>query len=191
MSCGALRTNKKYLPQNLVADKTLERGDFDYRVSESDIVVYKWHNNRPVHVISNFHCTDATTIKRKNKDGIEITIASPSAVKDYNSYVGGVDKANTLISHYGTSRKSKKWWHHIFFGVIDRALCNAYVAYQKVIAEDIRSFNFRRSVAQLLITLGDPLKVGRPLSKPLSATKRRKSNYSAPASKRRYSLACI
>ena len=41
LSCGTLRTNKKYLPKNLKADKVLQRGDFDSRVSKDDVVVYK------------------------------------------------------------------------------------------------------------------------------------------------------
>ena len=187
LCCGTLRTNKKYLPKNLAKDKDLKRGDFDYRVSKDGICVYKWRDNRPVHVISNFHGSQSAIIKRKNKDGSELMILCPNAVKDYNMYMGGVDKANMFCSIYGTSRKSKKWLHRIFFGLIDRAICNAYVVFKKLDDEKCTSLQFRRSVAQSLLTIARPPKVGRPLSSPAvpSVSKRRKSNYSVPASIRK------
>ena len=101
-----------------------------------------------VHVISNFHGTEITEIKRKNKDGTIAMIACPGAVKDYNKYMGGVDKADMYVSLYGTSRKSKKWWHRILFGLIDRTVCNAYVVYKKLKDEKASLLDFRRSVAQ-------------------------------------------
>lgn len=190
LCCGTLRANKKYLPKNLSCDKDLKmRGDFDYRVSKDDIVVYKWQDNKPVHFISNFHGTEETEIKRKNKDGSIMMIPSPHAVKDYNKYMGGVDKADMYCALYGTSRKSKKWWHRIFFGLVDRSVCNAYVVYKKLKDEDISLLNFRRSVTQSMITKGRPVKLGRPLVTGSQLTaKRRKSNYSVPASIRKENL---
>ena len=44
LCCGTLRTNKKYLPKNLSKDSDLKRGEYDYRVSKDDIVVYKWRD---------------------------------------------------------------------------------------------------------------------------------------------------
>ncbi|XP_004211335.1 piggyBac transposable element-derived protein 3-like [Hydra vulgaris] len=89
MCCGTLRIYRKYLPKNLCKDKNLKRGDFDYRVSKDNIVVYKWMDNRPVHVISNFHGTEKTEIKRNNKDGSIVMISCSQAVKGYNTYIGG------------------------------------------------------------------------------------------------------
>ena len=123
----------------------MDRRAFDYRVPKNDIVVYKWKDNKPVHIISNFH--------------------GAVAVSDCNMHVGGVDKTDMLCSLYGTSRKSKKWWYHILFGLVDRSLCNAYVVYNKLEMKNCNSLSFRRSVAQSLITLGKPPQVDRPISK--------------------------
>ena len=89
--------------------------------------------------------------------------------------MGGVDKSDMYCALYGTSRKSKKWWHRILFGLIDRSLRNTFVVYKKLIDCNCTLLNFRRSVAQSLITLGKPPKVGRPistLSNQLTANKR-------------------
>ena len=46
LCCGTLCTNKTYLPKNLSKDSDLKRGEYDYRVSKDDIVVYKWRDNK-------------------------------------------------------------------------------------------------------------------------------------------------
>ena len=107
LCCGTLRTNKKYL-QNLATDKDLKCGDYHYRISKDGIAVYKWRDNRPVHIISNFHDIEKSHVNRRNKDGSVAEVLCPEAVKDYNIYMGGVDKANMYCGLYGTSRKSKK-----------------------------------------------------------------------------------
>lgn len=178
--CGTIRQNRKYLPSNLKSDKELTRGEFDYRVSNHDIAVFKWMDNKAVNLISNFHGSEREEIRRKQKDGSKKTFSCPKAINDYNKNMGGVDKADFYCAIYGLNRKNVKWWHRLFFGLIDRALTNAYVAYCKVTGRKIPSLQFRRNVTLALITLGRPPKVGRPssLSSPLVSKKRRKSNFS-------------
>ena len=160
--CGTIRSDRKYLPKNLKTEKTLQRGEFDYHVSDGGLVFYKWKDNKVVTLLSNFHGTESATVLRTQKDGRRINFNCSVAIKDYNTYMDGVDKADMLISSYGLSRKSKKWWHRIFFGLIDRALCNAFIAFNKITKAKMKSLYFRRRLAQSLITHGRPLKVGRP-----------------------------
>ena len=123
----------------------MKRGGFDYRISASEIMYFKWMGNKPVHIISNFHDTEQTMILMRQRDGLQFPC--PTDVKDYNSYMGGVDKA-MIFSIYGVGRKSNKRWRHIFFGLISRTLCNAYVVYKKLIEPSIRSLEFHCSTAQ-------------------------------------------
>ena len=80
------------------------------------------------------------------------------------------------------------WWHHIFFGLVFRTLCNADVVYEKLIEPSVRfkfpQFKFHHSITQSFVTLSKQPKVGRPLSKPSHglAKKRRKVSYSVPDS---------
>ena len=46
--------------------------------------------------------------------------------------MGGVNKADMLISSMGYLENQKNWWHRIFFGLIDRALCNTFIAFNKI-----------------------------------------------------------
>ena len=161
----------------LTTDKVMNRDEFDYRVSAQKIVYSKWMDNNPVHIISNFHNTEQTLILRTQRDGFRLELPCPTAVKDYNSYMGEVDKADMLWSIYGVDRKSKKCWDRIFFGLVFRTLCNAYVVYKNLFEPSIRSLEFHRSIAQ---SLSKQPKVGQPLSTPShgSVKKHRKVSYS-------------
>lgn len=85
----------------------------------------------------------------------------PTAVKEYNEYMAGVDKADMLCVVHGLNRESK-WWHRIFFGIIDCTLINAYVAYCKMEDSKRTTLDFRTHVTQTLINLSQPPKVGHP-----------------------------
>lgn len=186
-----MRTNKKFLPTNLREDKDLKGGDSDYRISKNDdIVVYKWMNNKAVHVISNFHDTETTKIKQRNKDGTIALISSLQAVNYYNTYMGKIDKVDMFCSLYSTSLKSKKWWHRILFDIIDLTVCNACILYKILTNEKIDLLDFPRPVAQPMITKSKIPKRGRLSiqSNQLTAKKRRKSNYSVSASIRKENL---
>jgi hypothetical protein len=132
------------------------------------------------HIVSNFHGTGVSEILRTQKDGTKKTFPCPIAIKEYNSYMGGVDKADMLCGIYSVNRKSKKWWHRIFFGIIDRIFINAMMAYNKLGDTTLSALLFRRYVALSLVTSSHKPKVGRPLCTPppLVAKKHRKTKYS-------------
>ena len=113
---GTIRSNRKGLPIDLKNDKEMERGDVDYRISSDGLMVVKWMDYRSVLVVSNFHATNIMSVDRKEKDGSRKAVPCLIAIKDYNAFIRGVDKVAILAALYGLSRKSKKWWHRLFFG---------------------------------------------------------------------------
>lgn len=141
-ACGTIRSNRKALPAGMKADKDLNRGEFDYMVSKQGIVYFKWNDNSTVHAVSNFHGTDASVIQRTQKDGTKSQFPCPTAIKAYNEYMGGDDKADILCGIYDLDRKARKWWHRIFFGIIEHTIVNAMVAYQKIQGESITTLQF-------------------------------------------------
>ena len=181
--CGTIRMNRRGLPVGLKEDKKMSRGEFDFRTSSDGILVVKWMDNKGVLVASNFHSSEASVVKRTQKDGNEEEFVCPLAVKEYNMYMGGVDKADMLIAAYGLNRKAKKWWHRLFFGLIDRTVVNAYIAYSKITATKLPLLHFLRDVALGLITLSRPPRIGRPLNNPYESPlpkpkKQRRGGYS-------------
>jgi hypothetical protein len=73
-------------------DKSLKRGDYDFRFFSMDIGVWKWQNNKVVLVATNFHGSERSCVKRTLKDGTKLQISAPmSVIVDCNKYMGGVD----------------------------------------------------------------------------------------------------
>lgn len=149
LACGTIRPNRKGLP-TLADDKKSKRGTYDCRISNLGISVYKWKDTKTVYFASNYHGSDITTVLRKDKNGEKHDIICPQVVKDYNRYMGGVDHADQLRTSYGVDRKSKKWWHRIFWGVLDIMFVNAFVIYKER-HEKLPLLEFRRQVVQGLM----------------------------------------
>lgn len=55
-------------------------------------------------------------------------------IDQYNKYMGGVDRADQLITYYGFHHFSKKWWKRVFFHLLDVSFMNAYLVYCSVTA---------------------------------------------------------
>lgn len=176
LGCGTIRSNRKEVPQ-LKEDKTLKRGEFDYRSTPSGITVYKWKDSKAVHFISNHHGIETTSVQRKQKDGTKATVSCPHVVKDYNQHMGGVDKHDMLRQLYGTDRKNVKWWHRIFFGLLDMSIVNSFIVYSENNQESSMTlFNFYRDVGRGLLAFSERTNPG--------PQKRRRLNYSTPESVR-------
>lgn len=58
---------------------------------------YKWRDNKVVTLLSDIRGTGSTTALRTQKDRRRIDFNCHVALKDYNTFVGGVDKAPMLI----------------------------------------------------------------------------------------------
>ena len=77
---------------------------------------------------------------------------------------------------YGHDRKIVKWGRKLFFEFVDMTIVNSFVVYKETNACNISFFDFKREVAQGLLTLGSSCKS--------STRKRRHIDYSIPRSVR-------
>lgn len=168
LACGTVRKDKKDLPKNQKKDKDMSAGDSEYRTSYKGISWLKWNDKKPVHFLSNAH--DPSIISqtnRRQKDGTLKEVNCPQMAKDYNLYMGCVDKADMLKSYYEINRKSKKWWHRILWHLLDVTLVNAFIIYCQLFSQSkMKLKNFRLSVVDSLIGLPERVKKGRPSSSP-------------------------
>ncbi|KAK9719200.1 Transposase IS4 [Popillia japonica] len=135
---------------------------------------YKWQDNKTVSLISNFHGSEVTSVKRKQKE-----VACPAVARDYKEMMGGVDHADQLRAAYGLNRRSKKWSHKLFWGFIDMCFVNAYIIYCTY-HEKIPLLEFRWSKALGLLTQKgrQPRGIKRSLDSTSGTSKRRKQNFS-------------
>ena len=83
--------------------------------------------------------------------------------------MGGVDKADMMRTLYGYKRKSVKWWHRLFWGMIDMTVVNAHVIIQEVKTKS-PLLDFVRSVATTLLAYGKAKRLMPPVSRAIPAT---------------------
>lgn len=145
----------------------MKRGDIDYFMSNDQIAVLRWKDNRVVHMLSNFQDpSEVVEVERKEKDGSKTKVNCPSIIKKYNSKMGFVDHFDHLKSLYEINRRSKKWWHRIFWFFIDCAIVNAFVIFKHLKQEKGRFLEFRLSLVAEEIMANKTMSKRRPLSHP-------------------------
>ncbi|KAJ8931061.1 hypothetical protein NQ314_016090 [Rhamnusium bicolor] len=119
LACGTIRSNRRGLPKDMTVDKNMKRGDYDYRVSNLDIIFFKWCDNRSVYLLSNFHGSQPSHTWRTDCEQL-------------TALTGGL----------------KKWWHRLFFGLLDIVFVNSYVIYKKINPDNnVSLLEFRRGVS--------------------------------------------
>ena len=106
---GTVRTNRKLLPKkDVTADKDMKRGEVA-SYEASGITYVKWIDNKPVHKLSNFLSAHPLhEVKRKKKGSKEHEkVCCPNVVKQYNTYMGGVDLMDQTKVTYQFKHRSK------------------------------------------------------------------------------------
>jgi hypothetical protein len=69
-----------------------------------------------------------TTVPRRN--GPEREIIQTSHVHlEYTTHMQGIDVANQLQVSYSCQTRPHKWWHCVFFFLLDMMVVNMYIMY--------------------------------------------------------------
>jgi hypothetical protein len=98
-----------------------------------------WFAKRPVHLLTNCYPPPPTSVDEDEKvqrwlleSGVKVQwkIALPPAVKLYNQYMGAVDLFNQLCLYAGLDLPCRKFWHPMYWFVIEAALIHAWVLYK-------------------------------------------------------------
>ena len=81
--------------------------------------------------MSNWHDPDEKSSVQRRERGVHgrAVRAAPKVARDYNLYMGGVDQLDSLRGSCTCAVKSQKWWHALFWWMLDTATVNAYRVY--------------------------------------------------------------
>jgi hypothetical protein len=107
------------------AERQPQKGTVDVS-KKGCVAAVKWQDSKPVTVLSTLkNPKETTVVKRKNRDGSTSPVFCPKAIAGCNMIMGGVDRFDQRRERYATGRKSVKWWHRLFYFLIDMATVNA------------------------------------------------------------------
>lgn len=84
-------------------------------------------------------------LRRKTKSFIDVK--RPNLIRIYNQSMGGVDRADMLLSFYRNSLKTKNLYKRICFHLIDLTVVNAWLLFRQVKASDMHLSDFKLHVA--------------------------------------------
>ena len=86
------------------------------------------------------------------KERKKVTVTRPAAVQVYNSYMGGVDKADMLLALYRTKFRSRKLYHRVSFHLISQCGVNAWIVYRQIGSTD----SYLCFLTSICISLANP-----------------------------------
>lgn len=151
-----------------------ERGAYDFAAEENvHLTVVRWNDNSIVTVASNiFSVEPLATVKRYNrKEHKDVQILQPDMIKQYNSYMGGVDLHDNAIANYRISIRGKKWWWPLFANTLDSTIANCWKLYRKVNNSNMTQLDFKSYIAVRLLKSDDAhasnITIGRPPKEPV------------------------
>jgi hypothetical protein len=81
-----------------------------------------------IHFPIGFPCVPVPTVPRRNGAVREDIITSPMHL-EYTTHMRGVDVADQLRASYSTQNLTHKWWHRIFFFLLDMTVVNMFIIY--------------------------------------------------------------
>uniref|UniRef100_A0A3Q4GCX2 PiggyBac transposable element-derived protein domain-containing protein n=1 Tax=Neolamprologus brichardi TaxID=32507 RepID=A0A3Q4GCX2_NEOBR len=110
------------------------RGSVDAMVNkEESMVIVKWYDNKSVTLISSYCATEPQdTVHRWSKSGKAfVEVKRPLIVKEYNTFMGGIDLLDTCIARYKYHMKSRRWYLYLFWQTIMLGVVNAWLIYRQ------------------------------------------------------------
>ena len=128
-ACGTLRLNRRGLPPAI--QEKVRKGERRAIEVDASMLAVKWMDKRVVTILTTIHEDKVVTVERRSKHAVggRETVEKPLAVAQYNKYMGGVDTADQLLSYYGFSHRTIKWWRRAFLYLLDMAVVNSYILY--------------------------------------------------------------
>lgn len=120
---------------------------------KEDVAISKWNDNNIVTVISNCHGVQPVTkvdrIGTIDKKKTKIKVDCPNIIKQYNYFMGGVDRFDENLDSLRVAYRGRKWWFPLFVFGLDAACHNAWRLKRHTEPEIKMSYvEFRRSIVQ-------------------------------------------
>ena len=159
--------------------KRAGRGSYEVRQASHDgiqVAVIKWQDKSSVHLASTYvseepvgHCERFDRTRRE-----KVNVRRPHIVKEYNTFMGGVDKMDMLLALYRIKVRSRKYYMRIFYHVVNLAVVQAWLVYVRSrrqfhperSREVMGLMDFQVQISEALIRKGAPEELRRNRGRP-------------------------
>ncbi|OAF70972.1 hypothetical protein A3Q56_01213 [Intoshia linei] len=121
--CGTIRKNKRELAPQFVSTKN--RAVFSTISGHLGIIKLASYCPKPIKFV-NLISTKHDSINFNEEDAKK----KPNLILLYNKNKGGVDVLDYLCNEYSTKRKTRRWPHYLFQGLLNILAVNSYILYK-------------------------------------------------------------
>jgi hypothetical protein len=112
----------------------LEKGQWIWLMNRLPMILVAWYDSGICIALSSRHGPTGSTVQRREKNNFEKVVRTcPELIDYYNRKMGGVDRADALRAHLTTIRRCRKWWHSIWYWILDTALINSKILYEETL----------------------------------------------------------
>ncbi|XP_029926608.1 piggyBac transposable element-derived protein 4-like isoform X3 [Myripristis murdjan] len=172
-ACGTYRQGHVGVPspEENAVDKRSPRGTIRW-IRDGDLLFVKWIDTREVSICTNVHpvYTGESVLrwqKTADRGNERVTIPRPTAITEYNKYMGGVDTSDQMLWTNSVHRKTRRWTMTVFQHLLDVAITNSYIIHKEIRKSQQRGYMTRQTFQEQLCAqlLGVPLNA-RPVRTP-------------------------
>ena len=117
------------MPPQSLRYKSLKHGESAFR-RRGNVMILRYQDKKEAHFLSTIHQMESARTRKKHKQGEDII--KPVQVNHYNRFLGGIDRHDAMIGNYSSVRKSMKWTTKVAFHLIEEAVLNSFILFNKV-----------------------------------------------------------
>ena len=136
-ACDTLKLSRRGVPEE-IAKLKMKKGD-KIKATRQDVnkVYINWMGKHQVNLLTTVHneTTFEKCVKCKPAVGQEgqpfRIVQKPKAIELYTLFMGGVDQTDQKACYGVNLHRNSKWWKKAFFHMLEVALVNAGVLFQK------------------------------------------------------------
>ena len=109
-----------------------------------NLLLVRYEDKKEIYFLSLIHGIKIERLPKRCKE--ETAASKLSLVNDYNKFMGGVNRNDSLIGHYSSVSKTLKWTAKVVFHFIDEAFLNAYILNEKFGLKKMRFVAFKLEI---------------------------------------------
>ncbi|XP_039602150.1 piggyBac transposable element-derived protein 4-like [Polypterus senegalus] len=126
-ACGTIRSNR--VPPEVRNSAPAPGQHIAYR---SGPLCLKFRDKKDVHMLTTQHNESVQEAPRRRGRPSPTNVRyKPQCIIEYNSNMGAVDKQDQVLEPYSAARKTMKWYKKLSVHLLQMAMLNAHILYQK------------------------------------------------------------